>query len=195
MFNFHRHPCNDVARLWALRALVNLHGYKRLPGYPRDLSPDDDVLRLVGLGHLDYEQVNARGFVGQLREVHEDEEALQPDIEGNLRRNLNKLGELLGLNSVEQQILGFVVVLNSHDALEEAVVTLGNLNYSGLVAAIAGVLKIRRPVVAKALGSNSTLSQSGLLRLASPHPDTLKERLSPLMGLVDRMYECHRHPE
>ncbi len=194
-FNIHRHPASDVARLWALRALVKLCAYKGLPGYPGDITPGDDVLRLVGLGHLDYEQVNARGFVGQLREVHADEEILEPTIEGNLRLNLDKLGDLLGLNQVEQQVLGFALVLHSHDALEETTDALGNLTTGNLAVAVGALLGIRRPHLDRALSTNGMLGRSGLLRVNRGYPDTLKNKLEPLEGLVDRMFEPHQEAE
>jgi transitional endoplasmic reticulum ATPase len=194
-FNIQKHPANDIARLWALRALVKLCAYKGLPGYPSDLTPGDDVLRLVGLGHLGYEQVNRRGFVGRLRDAHADEEILEPGIEGNLHRNLQKLSELLCLNQVERQVLGFALVLHSHDALEETTDALGNLNSSNLTVAVAALLKIRRPLVDKALGISGMLNRSGLLRLVRGYPDTLKNKLEPLEGLVDRMFEPHQQAE
>ncbi len=194
-FNIHRHPASDVARLWALRALVKLGGYQGLPGYPGDITPGDDVLRLVGLGHLSYDQVNRRGFVGQLREVHADEEILDPGIEGNLRHNLDKLGDLLGLNQVEQHILGLALILHSHEALEETTDALGNLNSTNLTVAVAALLKIRRPLVDRALSSNSMLGRSGLLRVNRGYPATLKNKVEPLEGLVDRMFESHQGAE
>ncbi len=193
--NIHKHPSNDVARLWALRALVKLGGYKGLPGYPGDITPGDDVLRLVGLGYLNYDQVNRRGFVGQLRDAHADEELLEPGIEGNLLRNLDKLGDLLGLNQVEQQVLGLALVLHSHEALEETTDALGNLNSTNLAVAVAALLKIRRPLIAQALGANGMLGRSGLLRVSRGYPATLKNKVEPLEGLVDRMFEPHQEAE
>lgn len=149
----------------SMARLLDLH----VPGYDDD-TPREDVLRFF-------------------RERHEGYERERPSIGGELRNNLDRLGQLVGLEAVDLEILGFATILHSHPPLEEISDALGTLNSSDVVRVLSVILDIPRPAIRKALSPDSPMPRSGILQIRRKGAGHLIRKLELMDGLADILVE------
>jgi hypothetical protein len=77
---------------------------------------------------------------------------------------LHKLAALIGLNDVEVQLLGFAVLLDNSDLLNESCGWLGRqLSPLKMFNALSVLLGIPQGELRKALAMNATLVKTGLM--------------------------------
>lgn len=181
----------DIVRLWMLRCLVPLRGFRRLvqDGY----LEDDGVARAVGLdGWVDRqgEDFNQRKVIAELRGRHREIERMAGRCHWpeTLRRNIRRLVDLIGLNEVEQAVLAFAVMIHSNRHLCAAAGYLGDQSAQQLHASLSSILCLPEAHVRNAFSRQGALSQSGLVRLDRESCFHLKDRLDVISGnFVDIM--------
>lgn len=153
-------------KLWILRLLVPLGGYKELIG--KHGFDDDSMVENIGMGHWfdpdgrDYEPEVAKN---ELRKIHAQAEQLSGggQVSKCLSNNLKRMAKLVGLSDTDCKILEFVILIKNEGILEDAGDTLGELSTVKLFRVLSVVLNIPESEVRQSLRMNSILSQSGLV--------------------------------
>ena len=169
-----------IVRLWMLRCLVPLHGYK---GLVHEVGlASEGVAKAVGLADwIDKQDLgfDQRAVIAELRASHREAERSAADCHWPevLGSNIRRLAELIGLDEVEQAVVGFAITLHSDDRLEEATGYLGNQALPKLYASFATMLGISASSIQNALSSRGMLSKSGLVKLDKSNDFDLKNRL------------------
>ena len=172
----------SLTRLWMLRLLVPLHGHRKFineMGYDNDEIAAQFDLPGIGLDD-DFNAAAARKLLQQSYQAAEraGEKLTLPEP---LAENLHKLMQLVGLDDVECQLLGFAVMLNQHRYLSDACDWLGSdLSLSKLSYTLAVVLNISQQSIQEALSSRGMLAQSGLLTIDREYKNVLSSKLELL---------------
>ncbi len=164
--------------LWVLRILAPLgghvlfirtHGYDQLElaeklGLLRP-SPDDK-------DEEEFDAATARRALFAL--YHTIKAQPQPPAPEPLHTNVKRLGEILELTDVEQQILEFITLLHTDNTLDNAADTLGLFSSNRLYSIIAYILNLPTQEVKQALSRGSALYNSELI--AVDHNGTYRLR-------------------
>lgn len=174
---------DSIAELWMLRILVPLSGHKEF--VMRNGFSEDKVARRLGVGdwldndELDFDSAAVRT---QLRELHVAAEAraAQLAVPPELRSNMARLSQLVGLSDVDCSILEFAALLHHDRVLDDCADTLGHLDSMKVVDALAAVLALDRRSVQRALGSQGVLARSGLLAIDRGSSGYLRGKLDLL---------------
>jgi len=171
----------DFMRLWLLRILVPLEGYKK---FVRKDGFDCDVLAvalgLQGVGEEvgDFDQ---RAACVQLKKLYSEVEnaAGRAVIPPSSFGNVGKLAELAGLSSTDQAILTFAALLSTDFLLDEAIGTLGNITMSDAYRIVSIVLDLPERDVQVALSSKGVLANTGIItrNVYSSRPGDLRDCL------------------
>jgi SpoVK/Ycf46/Vps4 family AAA+-type ATPase len=82
-----------------------------------------------------------------------------------LRQNIQQISKLIGLNSVEKDILVFSIYLHYYDMLNNAARTLDDLSTEKAIVVLSVLLKHPASKIKKALLPRSKLSQSGMVSI------------------------------
>ena len=118
---------SEIIALWSLRILVELGGYKAT--VRGNTWYDDDILRPIGLTHLEDEDVNRKTALAFFKKRLQEVKKLKPVISGNLFNNINLLGDTLSLSDTEREMLGFITILAMNPDLQVVIQTLGTSLY------------------------------------------------------------------
>jgi len=171
--------------------LLDLKGWRGLSGYPSCFTGDENILKTLGLAHLEDEEMPKHVFLDKLRDRQDHYENCHADTAGNFRTNLASLKEQVGLTTTELAILTFAVVIHSHEGLNDASETLKELTSETVIRILPVILGLSIEAVRASLSADGMLAQSGLLRLARGGPENLRNKLELLDGLVDVIFEPH----
>lgn len=182
------HP---LAKLWALRILVELGGAKEFINdncfshqwIAKHLGFSEDLLG---------EQFNSQRAHQELAQLHQMAEIVQvqnpAQFSAELSYNLKLLQRLLGLNEVECLILGFVVLVHSEQLLDDIADHLGTLTAAKSMKALAIILAIPYEDVRQALAVQGCLHRSGLIHLQREYSSYLRSKLDLVSAqLVDKL--------
>ncbi|MGC9185809.1 MAG: AAA family ATPase [Thiomonas sp.] len=155
-------------RLWMLRVLSPLGEVRALI---ERCGREEQILCALGVDPQPLGAMTAQSRTNAVKamlydqwiaaEQASDRDALDPVLAGNLQR----LGDLVGLDAAEQRILGFVVCLRQNSLLEAVTDLFGPVDVHQAQIRTAAVLQLPLPVVQAALSSKGRLAQCGLLRL------------------------------
>lgn len=183
------HPCStpkeidSIIQLWMLRILVPLSGHKVF--VMRNGFSEDRVARLLGMGDwLDNNDLDfdSAAVCTELREMHVAAEArastLVPPPE--LRANMERLSQLVGLSDVDCRIIEFAALIHHDRVLDDCADTLGYLNSLKVIDTLATVLALDRGCVQNALSSQGVLARSGLLAIERGSNNHLRGKLDLL---------------
>ncbi len=151
-----------MIELWTLRLMV---AAERLPGIRevRD-SQADYILELLGLSDMVGPQ-NRRTLRAFIRQRLQALEKDLPIREGVLFRNLRRLGDRIGLNGVEQDLLAFSVLWPEHRLAKPCCEYIGELNARRWAVLLAGALSHDVSEIHKAIHKGSVLAKTGLFYL------------------------------
>jgi len=147
--------------------LINDHGFK-----------DDAIARYLGLnGLLDerseeaperqksFRQRAMRSLQEQRQQIqHEHIAAEYPDP---LKDNLAQLGRLIGLDALEQRLLGFCALLHTDGLLEDACCLLEEISFNRALLILAHLLDAPCDAIRQRLAKKGLLVSSGLLDVAT----------------------------
>ncbi|KKO47761.1 hypothetical protein VT06_15285 [Arsukibacterium sp. MJ3] len=154
----------DICRLWAYRLIVNQKLIKKL--YDID-ELDTQLAIILGLSNeaelLSPMQLQ-RALIEKLRQLE-----LQPAISlpATLAVNIQSLGAMIGLNTLEQQLLGFIALVKADQMLSSVCALLRNVKKTQLPALLAQTLGATEAAVKHMLRFDSTLLNSGLIAVES----------------------------
>lgn len=180
-----------IVRLWMLRCLVPLHGFRGL--VQREYLENDGVARVVGLENWvdrQGEEFNQGKVIAELRGRHREIERVAGECHWpeTLGRNIRRMADLIGLNAIEQAVLAFAVMIHSDKHLVAAAGYLGDLSLQQLYASLSSILCLPEAHVRNAFSSRSVLSRSGLVKLDRDSCFDLRNRLDVISGnFVDVM--------
>lgn len=182
------HP---LAKLWAFRFLVELGGAKEF--ISDNCFNNQWIAKQLGFSEpLLNDQFNEQAAYQELKQLHqniEQQHLNQPfQFSEELQFNLKLLQQLLDLNDVESLILGFVILLNSEQLLDDIADTLGELTASKTLRALAIVLDVPYEEIRQALSTQGRLHRSGLVSLQQYYRNYLRIKLSLVSNqLVDKL--------
>ena len=161
----------DLCAVWFLRLTMEFFSAKS--GMWLEIMRDDDCLRLLDIAPVDPEHelsvfskspVSVRRILlTLLRKL----ELKNPSLEDTaLAENLHLLGQKLGFNQIEMDVVAFAVLIKSYSALSRAISTL-NLNGSNqlVVQSLAAITKHNSIECHEVLGKDGKLARSGIVRL------------------------------
>ena len=188
-----KHPYANLVGLWCTRILLDLEGMKELGiwGHRPNYTNSGAVLKAIGSGHLEDEELTTRKFKQVLLERQEHYLVKNQEPKGNLIANIRQLARLLHLDDTDQQILLFMVILDTHLGLLETANTQENLTLEGIVQVLAIILDICPSYIRRSLDNKSTLQRSGLLQISKNGSDSLPDKLTLAEGLSDTLYRRH----
>ena len=140
------------------------------------------------LGFENYERYVADRTLAEIRKelntilaAWEGEQTVLGWLPPPLRNNLDKLGEIVGLNPVEKKLLGFSVLVHAEPILESAVDLMGSdLAGFAVQRPLSQILNLTEQSVQDALSRNGKLFQSGLLTIEQRSRYDLKQLLDLL---------------
>jgi SpoVK/Ycf46/Vps4 family AAA+-type ATPase len=156
-----------LLRLWVLRILVPLggqQGFVETSGFGKatvasalglaDPAADEEL--------VDFSPTAART---ELRKLHARAEGRSSEskLPHVLQANLDRLGDLVGLNQPSRLILAFMLLVKSDPVLSEAVELLGSLSTIRAFHVISVILGLPEQAVRDALASDGPLGRTGLL--------------------------------
>ncbi|MGM0632995.1 MAG: AAA family ATPase, partial [Pseudomonadota bacterium] len=173
-----------LLRLWSLRVLVPLGGLRELISTRGFMS--DSINQLIDLEDLmdpaDPLELDPQAVTKNLKKQYLEAEqaAANTPLPDRLRQNLQRLGATLSLSDIECQLLGFTALLHSENALEEVCELRGSLSSNEVIRTLSVILDLPTREVRKALGANSALTRSGLLRLDRTGDGRLSHKLDML---------------
>ena len=154
---------------WILRTLIDLRGYT-LMSMSYGLEEYDKVLTFIGLEHLIEKYEDDRLKKKKLRKIlnplYKKNAELNNLKQGPLFNNMDKLAELIGMNTAEKELLSFCMILNTVREIENVTEILGSLSSANIINALAIILDIDTTKVRKALSSDGLLHRTGLVRLS-----------------------------
>jgi len=179
---FLKHPCSDLAAIWGLRILLDLNGWKSLSTGYISLTSDGDLLRTIGLGHLEDKKMKKKDFLIELRRRQLACEQSKINTCPKYRKNLNRFRKLLSLSKEETKILSFAVVLHSHSGLTNIANTLDNITPNALISVFSSILDLPGKKIQAALSHKGILARSGILRFS-------RSKLDKMCGQLDIMDE------
>lgn len=149
---------------WAFALLLDFGGHRNL--IQRHHFQDDELARELGLEALidaeDFSQAQALRRLKHERLLFE-EAFPAPGYPDRLAANLRALGELIGLDVVEQGILGFCVLLHTDPRLSDAADLLGCIGVNHACRVLSALLDVDSELLAARLGSAGRLVRAGLL--------------------------------
>jgi len=157
----------DKISLWTLRIILNLGGAREF--IDKDNCFRNDTLAYfleVGpYADMDRDEFKRSEVISILRKNHMKLEKRKRFSNSKiLTKNIQQISKLMNLNSVEESILEFVVLLNQYEVLNEASDLLGNnLNTTQAKKALAGILNIPLQDVNMAFKSNSKFNKSSIV--------------------------------
>lgn len=126
---------HDIRELWALRALVPLKGWKWLLEEP-EIYASDGLAKLVGLPPLIDPEIDPtlrerrQHLVRSWRRAEAN--AARFRLPNPFGRNMEALGRLLGLNSVDRQILALSICIAFDALLTDIALSNGTLGQHGM---------------------------------------------------------------
>lgn len=149
---------------WAFALLLDFGGHRNL--IQRHHFQDDELARELGLEALidaeDFSQAQALRRLKHER-LRFEETFPAPGYPDRLAANLRALGELIGLDVVEQGILGFCVLLHTDPRLSDAADLLGCIGVNHACRVLSALLDVDSELLAARLGSAGRLVRAGLL--------------------------------
>ena len=166
---------STIARLWALRILDDLKGYRsfiRSHGFS-----NDTLANALGLGRwLDDDESlsgKVKEAVTDLRNRHREAErnAGNADLPKALTGNVARLAALAGLNDTDRKVLEFAVLLHDDPNLNAAAGCLDNLTTAHACKALATILDLPERDIRASLSRDGMLARSGLLSVDHGHHD------------------------
>ncbi len=180
---------HDMVVLWSLRILLDLKGYTRMD-IEYGLYGHERALSALGLDKLidkydDEKELTKKEFRRILMRHGEKYAARDIQLANPLQRNIDKLGELIGLSDIEKQLLSFGILLHSTQDLEAICNILGSTSSHSAVNTLAVILDIDPALVRQSLAADGLLNRTGLLRLRREDSVTLDYQLTVLDEISD----------
>jgi len=174
----------DKASLWILRIILNLGGHREFIDNNNNFCKEDVVhfLDLTRYGEMDSAEYTRTEVLDTLKKQLAISEKQDTFSSAKiLSKNMKQLSNLIALNSYEEQILEFTVLISQYEVLKNAVSFLGSELNSAQVKRILGlILDIPKSEVDAAFASGSKFSKSSLLMIDKRNTHTLDRKIEPI---------------
>jgi len=176
----------DKISLWILRIIINLGGHREFIDKENYIRRDEVADYLGIQSNPDESRDDVLNRLKNDLTLLENKKTFTTS--SILEKNIKNLSKLMSLNSVEQQILEFVVLLNQYEVLSDAALFLGNeMNSSQVFRSLTTILDIPKDDIKKAFHSSSKLSKSSLISIYRNTND-LKNKIDTLSDeFIDNM--------
>ncbi len=182
-----QHPCANLAALWGTSILLNLKGYKQLYNAIFSYTSNGDILRTIGLGHLEDVEISTKKFL-KLISRQQEIFASKPKICPKYKQNLNYFCKLIGLSKTEKKILNFVITLHTHSGLNDIADTLDNINSNSVIYVLSYLLDLPESKIEASLNNKSLFARSGILRFSKGKTEKMSGRLELMEGLPSLLF-------
>lgn len=173
-------PVHTLVRLWLFRIIGMLGGHREIiSGDSINFEYLGNVLGLELEPEVLHPQQDARKVLSLLRRAAmqmEQEHSHAKPPEG-VRRNVARLGKLLGMNRVERRLLEFAVLIQTERALDDTADWLGCMSSVKVMHSLSVILQIREAEIREALASDGLLARSGMLAMDKTGLATLRNKL------------------
>jgi len=174
----------DKISLWALRVIFKLGGAREFIDKDNRFHRDSLAYFLEVGKYVDMDS-NAFKRSEVLAILKENYKKLEKQkrfsSSKTLRKNIQQISKLMQLNSTEEAILEFVVLINQYDVLEDATDLLGhNLNTTQAKKALATILDIPLQEINEAFSSHSKFSRSSIITINKNNTYSLDSKISIL---------------
>ncbi|QOP45878.1 AAA family ATPase [Sulfurimonas paralvinellae] len=160
----------DKISLWILRIIFNLGGAREFIDNNNRLYRDSLAyfLEVGAYVDMDSDEYKRSDILAVLKKNHiKLEKRVRFTSSKILTKNIQQISKLMNLNSVEEQILEFIVLVNQYDVLDDATDLLGNnLNTTQAKKAIGIILAIDTKAVNEAFKSTSKLAKSSIVTIS-----------------------------
>ena len=171
----------DRMTYWILKIIIEMGGHKEFIDSDNDFGYDDMAI-FLGLEkyvEFDYEDFNRTEPLLILKKRLKFLIKKAPFGSSTLlRKNIERLSELITLTPYEKQILEFVILLKQYDILSNALGLLGgSLNSSRSKRILSTLLDIPIEQINEVFSAHSTFSRSALLLLNSDEDYSLNAKL------------------
>lgn len=182
---------SPIVKLWAFRFLLELGGAKEF--ISDHCFSHQWIAKKLGFSEaLLADQFNEQAAYQELNQLHKSiqQQNLLNAFQFNdeLQYNLKLIQQLLDLNAVETTILGFVVMLNSEQLLDDVADTIGELTASKTIRALAVVLDLPYDEIRQALSVQGRLHRSGLISVQQHYRNYLRGKLNLVSNqLADKL--------
>lgn len=186
---------SGIIKLWVLRILVPLEGWRELDGSTRTR-----VLEGLGLHRLTGKDNEKYGDVqpSYIRKVRAALEALHAEAEINLTEArvpvqlsnaVARLSTVVGLSAIDCRLLEFSVLLHTERVLDDVADCLGrSLSAMQAIEVLSDILNLPEGQVRKAFQPSSLLTSSGLLSFDRSGTHSLRNKLNLLTSsFAERM--------
>ena len=151
----------ELKRLWLMRILVKLNGLRRLFD-----DPSYYLLSFIGIEKINLSKAEMVKLGKQLNDAHlAAERNATVTVGGDLANNIHSLANLIGLNLIEQSILGFVILANNDRVLSDCAETINTPNFMSITRALAEILNIEEVLIKEALHPNAPLAKMGIVKV------------------------------
>lgn len=116
-----------------------------------------------------------------------------PQMPDNLQTNLANLAQLIGLDEIEQQLIGFCSLMNTDTLLDDCCNQLGYIGFNRLIRVLSTLLDIPQNELRFRLSAEGRLVQSGLIE-ANPSSGA-RNHMSDLLGFnnKDLLFSLRHH--
>lgn len=172
-----------VVRLWLLRLLVPLGGYRGF--VHRHGFHNDTLAEILGLG--DWVDPSPRDFdlktvLAELRKLHQacERKLNNPAMPAFLRNNVERISKLVGLSEVDCRILEFAVLIHNDRVLDDAADFMGQQSSAKTYRALSVLLNLPEHEIRSSLKPQGTLARSGLVSVDRRTDSRLRGKLDLL---------------
>ena len=182
------HGEEEPTRTWVLRLLLYSNAYLRLSSYSDELA---SVLSTIGMKQSGGDKPEPAAVAKHVRaELARATPGPESDEAKLLRRNVALLGELVGLDEAEREIVRFTALSLHRGALRACVRSFERMTPRGFGAMLGRVLGVPEAQAARALDPRRPLRRLGLIRLdRSVYVD--ESPLLLLEHLDEQLFELH----
>ena len=171
----------DKISLWALRILFKLNGSKEF--LDSDNRFDRDSLAyFLGVGeYIDMDRDAFKRnevFAILKRDLSKLEKRKRFSTSKILAKNIKQLSSLMDLNTIEEQLVEFCVIVNQYDILRDAINLLGHeLNTTQAKRALSVILNIPGKELDNSLKSHSKLMKSSIVSINKNNTRSLDSKI------------------
>ena len=181
----------DLFRQWAFRLLIDAQGYRFM--FSNRNFFDDDMLFNLGIEVEDTSEMTQSRLLKLLSAESKKHNQVSNLPGGFLGKNLKLLGESLSMSTLEQEILGFLVIKEQDTRLASIVELFHQRRWVGsqqLSTLLSIALRYPRNLITQALSGEGALRQCGLIA-----PEDISNGLELLNGLDDLLYFEENGPD
>jgi len=182
----------DKVSLWILRIILSLGGYREFLDKRNYFSSDTlayflDLGKYVEMDEDDYTRSDISLVLK--KKLGKLEKQKKFTTLKTLDNNIRQISNLVQLNTYEEEILEFLILLKQYDVLDGAVELLGNdLNSSQTKRTLSNILNIPKKEIDKAFVSSSKLSKSSLVVIDKGNTNSLDNKLDSVSDtFIDNM--------